>query len=63
MSGRHFTCARCGIEYHATNTLDEAAAEAQHNYPDGVAPDDELVSVCDDCYQYVMACAEADGLL
>lgn len=46
---RHFVCALCGLEYHASNTEAEANQEllATGKSTDGQS----LHSVCDSCYQ------------
>ncbi len=58
---RQFTCARCG-EVCTTTTTE---AEANREFLASSQPDDSsgIVSVCDDCYEHIIARAKADGLL
>lgn len=62
---RGFTCARCGAACATTSTEAEANRELVQNFPNGavMGDTDELVSVCDDCYDYVMTRARSDGLV
>ncbi len=55
---REFTCAGCGEVCRTTSTPDEVVAEYEKNLADGVfenKPDEELVSICDDCYEQALA--------
>lgn len=57
---RGFSCARCGADCMTTTT----EAEANREYLKSQQPDsDGIASVCDDCYDYVMTRARADGLI
>lgn len=49
-----FTCAFCGDVCEKEWTDEEAVAEYQQNFPDGV-PVEEAVVVCDDCYKKAIA--------
>ena len=54
---RTCTCAACGKEFESAWSQEEARAEFDARFPDAPA-DDELVVVCDACYQGM----EAAGL-
>lgn len=57
---RHFTCARCGAKCKTMTT----EAEANREYLEsGQGEASGISSVCDDCYDYVMTRARAEGIL
>ena len=53
---RQFTCACCGGVYTTSRPEQDVNREYLQNFPDGgvTGPSDKLVSVCDDCYAYVL---------
>lgn len=57
---RGFTCARCGSSCMTSTTEVEANREFLQS---GQPASEGIASVCDDCYEYLMARAAADGLL
>ena len=57
---RQFECARCGDE--CMTATSEADANREY-LQSGQATSSGISSVCDDCYEYVMTRARADGLL
>ena len=61
MSGT-YTCASCGETFESGWSDEEAAAEAQENFP-GIDVSDpaEAGVVCDDCYEHIMARARAEA--
>jgi Fe2+ or Zn2+ uptake regulation protein len=58
----HFICQLCARRFHSHVPIEEVVAEAEANF--GPLPEDNslVVSVCDDCYQQVMAWAKTEGL-
>ncbi len=57
-----FTCARCGETYDKIWSDEEAAAEAEGNFPGiDVTDPDEAGVVCTDCYEYLMGRARAEA--
>jgi hypothetical protein len=57
---RQFTCARCGEPCMTTTT----EAEANREYLEsGQTATAGISSVCDDCYEYLITRAKADGLI
>jgi hypothetical protein len=57
---RGFTCARCGEDCMTATKEADANRELLDS---GQDTSTGITSVCDDCYEYVMAQARADGLL
>jgi hypothetical protein len=57
---RQFECARCGDLCSTATTEVESNREYLQS---GQPASDGISSVCDDCYEYVMTRARADGLL
>jgi hypothetical protein len=47
----NFTCAMCGGCFEFGCSLEEEQAEAERDFGD--MPDEEMVRICDDCYQLV----------
>ena len=61
MSGT-FTCDNCGETHEKGWSDEEAAAEAQENFPGiDIASRDEAGVVCDACYGYIMGRAQAEA--
>ena len=62
MSSETFTCEACGKTFPKGWSDEEAAAEAEELFP-GIDPGDpaEAGTVCDDCYQQIMARARAEA--
>ena len=57
-----FTCESCGGTFDKGWSDEEAAAEAQGNFPGiNVSDPDEAGVVCDDCYQHIMGRAQAEA--
>ncbi len=57
-----FTCASCGDTHEKIWSDEEAAAEAQQNFPGiDVTDPDEAPVVCDSCYQHIMGRARAEA--
>jgi hypothetical protein len=57
-----FTCASCGDTHEKGWSDEEAAAEAQQNFPGiDVTDPDEAPVVCDACYQHIMGRARAEA--
>lgn len=62
MSSDTFTCDNCGKTFESDWSDEDAAAEAQENFPGiDVTDPDEAGLVCDDCYQEIMARARAEA--
>ena len=60
--GEMFTCANCGATHEKGWSDEEAAAEAEENFPGiDVSDPDEAPVVCDDCYQRIMARARVEA--
>jgi hypothetical protein len=57
---RSFQCARCGADCMTSTTEADANREFLGS---GINDGSEIRSLCDDCYEYVMTRARADGLL
>jgi DNA-directed RNA polymerase subunit RPC12/RpoP len=55
-TGNSYTCESCGKTFDSDWSDEDAAAEAQENFPgiDTSNPNEAAV-VCDDCYQHIMA--------
>jgi hypothetical protein len=61
MSGT-FTCASCGDTFDKGWSDEEAAAEAQENFPGiDIGNPDEASVVCDDCYRHIMGRARVEA--
>ena len=61
MSGT-FTCDNCGKTFDSDWSDEEAAAEAQENFPGiDISDRDEAGVVCDDCYQHIMGRVRAEA--
>ncbi|WP_156749642.1 hypothetical protein [Mycobacterium sp. E1747] len=58
---RQFQCAYCGAQW--TTTTTEAEANREYLASGQPASTTGISSVCDDCYEYLMARAQQDGLL
>ncbi len=59
---RTFTCDNCGKTFDSDWSDEEAAAEAQENFPGlDITDPDESGVVCDDCYQRIMSRARAEA--
>lgn len=60
-----FSCARCGQTFHTDTTEADMNRELLRTFPQRsmFSDDDQLVSVCDTCYELVLANARADGLI
>jgi hypothetical protein len=55
-SERQFTCALCKRQFVATNTVEDAMAEAKELYAsEGIGPDDDIKLLCDGCYPVAAA--------
>jgi hypothetical protein len=50
-----FDCELCGRTFQSFSTEDEIRSETAGLYPDEVIPDEDLVSLCDSCYEKVRA--------
>lgn len=60
--GKTYTCDNCSKTFDSDWSDDEAAAEAQENFPGiDVTNPAEAGLVCDDCYQSIMARARAEA--
>jgi hypothetical protein len=58
-TGEPYECAVCHGTFTKSRSDEEALAEMESTWrPDG---DGELATVCDDCFQRVMAWAESDA--
>ena len=55
-----FTCDNCGDVFDKVWSDEEAAAEAEELFP-GIDVGTEAGIVCDDCYQHIMARAQAEA--
>ena len=61
MSGT-FTCDSCGETFDSDWSHEEAAAEAQENFPGiDISDRDEAGVVCDACYEHIMGRARAEA--
>ena len=57
-----FTCASCGDTHEKGWSDEEAAAEAEQNFPGiDLSDPDEAPVVCDSCYQHIMGRARAEA--
>lgn len=57
-----FTCASCGDTHEKGWSDEEAAAEAQQNFPGiDITDPDEAPVVCDSCYEHIMGRAQAEA--
>ena len=56
-----FTCANCGETHEKSWSDEEAAAEAQENFPGINVDSAEAGVVCDACYEHIMARARAEA--
>lgn len=57
-----FTCANCGETHEKGWSDEEAAAEAQENFPGiDIASGDEAAVVCDACYEHIMGRARVEA--
>jgi hypothetical protein len=59
---RDFTCELCGGSFHTHVPIEEVVTEAEGIF--GPMPEDDsaVASVCDGCYQQLMALMVAEGL-
>ena len=55
-----FTCNHCGGVFESNWTEEEAKAEQHKNWGD--IPDEDMVQICDDCYQKFMGWAKEEEL-
>lgn len=53
--GELYACANCGQEYEKTRTDEECWNELIDTMKPEVLKDEEIVVICDDCYQLLMA--------
>lgn len=55
-----YTCAMCGEENESERSREEAWAEHDKNFPG--EPHESAASVCDDCYQQMVALKPPPGM-
>lgn len=60
MSGT-YTCANCGETYEKTRPDSECWDELIETIPAELLKDEEIVTICDDCYQPLMARLRAEA--